>query len=70
MDTNALRLAVTAKQLYWDLVVALEKTFEEELSDAQSNQLLEAINQLAIGGGPRTITEDEANWVKSLVEEA
>ena len=70
MDTNALRLAITAKQLYWDLVVALEKTFEEELSDAQSNQLLEAINQLAIGGDPRTITEDEANWVKSLVEEA
>ena len=50
MDINALRLAVTAKQAYWDSALALEKTFEGELSDDQCNRLAEAIDQLAAGG--------------------
>lgn len=68
MDINALRLAVTAKQAYWDSALALEKTFEGELSDDQCNRLAEAIDQLAAGGDAHAIAEAEANWLESFVK--
>ena len=68
MDIDALRLAVAAKQAYWDAALALEKTFEGELSDAQCDRLTEAINQLAAGGDARAINGAEASWVESFVK--